>query len=182
MTDYSLNDSERTTLLQLARSTIVWRLQGEPATEPTSTPNLLEHCGAFVTLNSRNTLRGCIGHIESDRPLLELVPEMALAAAFDDPRFPPLLEDELEQIVVEISVLSPLWQADSWRDFEVGSHGVLLRKGFHQAVFLPQVAPEQGWDPETTLTHLALKAGLPSDAWRGEDCRFQLFTALVFSE
>ena len=133
-------------------------------------------------MNSEGALRGCIGHIESDRPLIELVREMALAAAFDDPRFPALKEEELPQVELEISVLSPLWRASDWRDFEVGTHGVLLSRGYHQAVFLPQVAPEQEWDQETTLTHLALKAGLAADDWREEDCSFQLFTAVVFSE
>ncbi len=182
MPEFRMNDQEKQTLLKLARATIAWRLGGVEPEDPEAAPALQEHCGAFVTLNSMGALRGCIGHIESDRPLIELVGEMAQAAAFDDPRFPSLQEEELSQVELEISVLSPLWKAADWHDFEVGTHGVLLSRGYHQAVFLPQVAPEQGWDRETTLTHLALKAGLAADEWREEDCRFQLFTAVVFSE
>jgi AmmeMemoRadiSam system protein A len=182
MPEFNLNEQEKHALLKLARDTISFELGGVESEDPVATPAMQEHCGAFVTLNSAGALRGCIGHIESDRPLLELVKKMASAAAFDDPRFTPLQEEDLALVELEISVLSPLWEASKWSDFEVGTHGVLLSRGYRQAVFLPQVAPEQGWDTETTLTHLALKAGMNADEWRAEDCRFQLFTAVVFSE
>ncbi len=182
MVEFDLNREEKRLLLRAARAAIQRRLSGGDREEVQASGALAIPCGAFVTLHLRKQLRGCIGHLESDQSLLETVERMAVAAASDDPRFPPLSDAELPEIELEISALSPLWPATDWSEFEVGEHGVLLRKGFHQAVFLPQVAPEQGWDAETTLTHLALKAGLPAEAWREPDCRFQLFTAIVFSE
>ncbi len=142
-------------------------------------PSLLIPCGAFVTLTKQGQLRGCIGYIEGIKPLVDTVVENAASAAVGDPRFPPVEPEEIPTLELEISVLSPLRTVSSPQDIVVGVHGVLLDKGGHRAVFLPQVAPEQGWDLDTTLTHLALKAGLGPDGWR-EGCRFQVFTATVF--
>lgn len=138
--------------------------------------------GLFVTLHKRGELRGCIGYIEGIRPLSKALFEMADAAAFRDPRFPALRAEELDEIDIEISLLSPLQKVDSYRDIEIGKHGIILKKGMYQAVFLPQVATEQGWDLKTTLQHLCLKAGLSVDAFLKPDCRFFVFTAEVFSE
>ena len=129
--------------------------------------------GAFVSLYLRGKLRGCIGHLDADRPLVETVLAMAVAAARDDPRFPPLTSDELEGLDVELSVLSPCRSARA-ADVVPGRDGVLVRRGDRQGVFLPQVAAEFGWDRETLLTMVCRKAGLAGDAWRQD--QVELFT------
>ncbi len=140
---------------------------------------LAEPRGVFVTLTRRGALRGCIGSIVARRPLAEAVLESGRNAAVHDPRFGPVTPAELDGIELEVSVLSPLEPVAGPEAVEVGRHGVLLSKGPLQAVFLPQVAPEQGWDRDTLLTQLALKAGLPPDGWR-RGARLEVFTADVF--
>lgn len=178
----SLTADEKRTLLELARATITAKANGEalPAPPP-STPALAETRGAFVTLHSNGRLRGCIGYIEGVRPLAEAIVDNALSAAFRDPRFEPVVADEVAGLEIEISALTPLRAVGSWRDIQVPRHGVALTRGPRKAVFLPQVAAEEGWDRDTMLAHLAMKAGLPPDAWR-EGAAFQVFEADVFSE
>lgn len=143
--------------------------------------------GAFVTLNRRGVkvgsprrLRACMGVIEAEQPLTEAVVRAAVWAA-QDPRFPRLDANELDGLEVEVSVLSPAHPIVGPEAIEVGTHGVILEKGRHRALFLPQVATEQGWDRRTMLDHLAQKAGLPADGWRS-GARFEVFTAQVFGE
>lgn len=143
--------------------------------------------GAFVTLNHRGVkagapgrLRACMGVIEAKQPLTDAVVRAAVWAA-QDPRFPRLKADELDGLDVEVSVLSPAHPVAGPSAIEVGTHGVILEKGSHRALFLPQVATEQGWDRSTMLDHLAQKAGLPADGWRS-DAHFEVFTAQVFGE
>ena len=139
--------------------------------------------GAFVTLNDKATgaLRGCIGEILPMRPLAEAVAARAVDSALRDPRFQPVSERELGSLRVEVSALTPPKPVASWRDIVLGRDGMTMEKGNAFAVFLPQVAPEQGWDLETTLTHLSRKAGLSADAWR-EGAKFETFQAEVFHE
>ena len=137
--------------------------------------------GVFVTLKKRENLRGCIGHMIPDRPLAEQVGAMALQSAFEDPRFSPVTAKELPDLEVEISVLTPMKPVSGPNEIVVGRDGVLLRKGGRSAVFLPQVAPEQGWGRDEMLSHLSQKAGLSPNAWR-EGASFQTFQAIVFSE
>jgi AmmeMemoRadiSam system protein A len=144
--------------------------------EATSTPR-----AAFVTLKENGQLRGCIGDIFPQRPLYKSVIGNAINAAFADPRFAPVRKDELARIRVEISALTPPSPVASWRDIRIGTDGMVMNKGGRSAVFLPQVAPEQGWDLETTLANLSMKAGLPADAWK-EGATFQVFQAEVFGE
>ena len=146
-------------------------------------PATLAKMGAFVTLNDNATgaLRGCIGEILPMRPLVEAVAARAVDSALRDPRFPPVSERELGSLRVEVSALTPPKPVASWRDIVLGRDGMTMEKGNAFAVFLPQVAPEQGWDLETTLTHLSRKAGLSADAWR-EGAKFETFQAEVFHE
>ena len=143
----------------------------------------LAKMGAFVTLNDRTTgaLRGCIGEIMPMRPLAEAVAARAVDSALRDPRFSPVSERELGGIRVEVSALTPPKPVASWRDIVLGRDGMTLEKGRAFAVFLPQVAPEQGWDLETTLSYLSQKAGLSADAWR-DGAKFETFQAEVFHE
>lgn len=137
--------------------------------------------GGFVTLHKRGDLRGCIGEIVPRREIWKVIREQALNAAFHDPRFPPVSETELPNIDLEISILTPPKPVGSWKEIIIGKHGMVLTKGGRSAVFLPQVAPEQGWDIEETLTHLSMKAGLKPDDWRsGAD--YLVFEAQVIHE
>jgi len=157
------------------RSSLTWeRLKDDPL--------LTEKRGLFVTLKKGGDLRGCIGTIVADRPLGETVRAMAIQAAFFDPRFPPLEREELLEVTIEISLLTVPTPVSSWCDIVIGRDGMILSLRGRQALFLPQVAPEQGWDLETTLSYLSRKAGLPPDAWRDPACRFQTFQAEVFGE
>ncbi|MBU8871210.1 MAG: AmmeMemoRadiSam system protein A [Gemmatimonadales bacterium] len=135
--------------------------------------------GAFVTLTLDGQLRGCIGYIQGVKPLVEAVVDNGRSASVGDPRFAPVTELELAKLELEISALTPLRSVNGPGDIKVGVHGILLTKNGRQSVFLPQVAPEQGWDLDTTLTQLALKAGLAPDAW-ASGAEFQVFEAEVF--
>lgn len=178
----AIGSADRGYLLRLARETISRYLTIKMVPLPRlSTPVLREPRGVFVTLKKRGNLRGCIGRIVPDRPLAELVATMALQSAFEDPRFSPVTLHDLADLEIEISVLSPMKAVSGPNDIVVGQDGVLLRKGGKSAVFLPQVAPEQGWGRDEMLNHLSQKAGLRSDAWR-EGASFLTFQAVVFGE
>lgn len=177
-----LNTQEKNELLSLARNTIEQALgKSREEDAPPLGPALQQKGGAFVTLHKNGQLRGCIGNFPGSQPLEEVVRQMAKAAAFNDPRFAPLKLQELEEVDVEISVLSPLVKADPSM-VEVGKHGIYLMSPRGRGVLLPQVAVEQGWDQLTFLQQTCRKAGLPVDAWQDEDVSVYLFTAQVFGE
>ena len=138
--------------------------------------------GLFVTLRKGGDLRGCIGHIEPRLPLLRAVAEITLKSALDDYRFPPVTEDELPEIRIEISILTEPRSVPGADDIRIGTDGVILSSGGRSAVFLPQVAAEQGWNLSQTLTALSRKAGLPPAEWRSDSARFQTFQAVYFNE
>lgn len=180
-------DADRQALLKLARATIARYFETRRKADLKDlgisiTPGMKHVAGAFVTLHLRGELRGCIGEIVPERELWKAVQDHALNAAFRDPRFEPLAREELDACEVEISALSEPHPVAGWRDIQLGKHGIVLRKDGRTAVFLPQVAPEQGWDAPTTLRHLSMKAGLPPDAWQEEGCEFFVFEAVVFRE
>lgn len=178
----SLQPSDKKTLLTFARETISRILLTDtvPLVRGFS-PRAQQHQGVFVTLKKKGELRGCIGRIIGDEPLCKLVGAMAIQAALNDRRFRPLSADELNDIEIEISALTPLKQVPGIRDIVIGRDGVWLDKDGHSAVFLPQVAPEQGWNREEMLDNLCLKAGLSSGCWK-EGAKFSTFQAVVFSE
>jgi AmmeMemoRadiSam system protein A len=134
-----------------------------------------------VTLKIDGQLRGCIGHVIGLVPLWRAVRENAVAAAFDDPRFPPLTADELEKARIEISALTPL-KITQAQSVTVGTHGVLIERGAARGLLLPQVAVEYGWDRRTFLEHTCRKAGLDPDAWRDPKTSISTFSAEVFGE
>jgi AmmeMemoRadiSam system protein A len=178
-----LSADARRALLDLARASVAARVAGQaaPAPEREVLPEL--KAGAFVTLRRSGELRGCIGHLEAERPVGEVVVRVAASAALEDPRFPPVRPSELATLDIEVSVLGPLERIDP-RDpasIEVGRHGLVIEQGHHRGLLLPQVATEWGWDRETFLSHLCAKAGLPRDAWREGATVFR-FEAEVFSE
>ncbi len=143
-------------------------------------PELEVPSGAFVTLKKESRLRGCIGYIQPRKPLFEAVAENGINAARNDRRFQPLQADELDGLEVEVSVLTPPRPVDSYQDFQVGEEGIILEKDGRSAVFLPEVATEQGWDRDQTLTQLAHKAGLSGDAWK-MGASFKTFRSQKFS-
>jgi MEMO1 family protein len=178
----SLGNEDRKSLLRFARSTLSRFL--ETATTPLARgfgESARQQRGVFVTLKKHGELRGCIGQMTPDAPLCTLVGKTILKSAFEDRRFPPVTRDELEDISIEISVLTPFQPVSSAAAIIVGRDGVLLRKGERGAVFLPQVAPEQGWGREEMLDHLCRKAGLAAGAWR-EGAQLFTFQAVVFGE
>ena len=186
-----ISETDRKFLLGLARSAIQYALNTRMV--PTAdalgvnqaalSPVLRKNMGAFVTLTIKQNhrLRGCIGEIQPYRPLWKAVLGRAVDAAFRDPRFLPLTAAEFANVEIEISALTPAVPVAGWQDIVIGRHGMTLTKNGRSAVFLPQVAPEQGWGIEETLTNLSLKAGLPPDAWR-EGASFTVFEAIVFHE
>ncbi len=179
----NLSDDARKECLFLARRTLHAHIRGQShgtAFTPTQ-PELLEPRGAFVTLKAGGQLRGCIGHILASRPLWQTIEQCTMASATEDPRFPPVQPDELPDIEIEISVLSPLEPVTDVESIEVGRHGLLISRGFSRGLLLPQVAPEYGWNREEFLAHTCRKAGLPPDAWRS-GARIERFTAEVFAE
>jgi len=179
--DVSAADQE--VLFRVARDSIQAHLQGGKAALPQATsPVLSQPSGVFVTLHRRGRLRGCIGYLEAMKPLLAAVQEMAVAAAFGDPRFPPLRPDELAELDVEISVLSPMCQIKNTEEIQVGRDGIYLERGPQRGLLLPQVATEQGWDRPTFLKQTCLKAGLPSDAWQDPATRIFIFSAKILHE
>lgn len=180
-----LNKQAQKVLLKLARQAIEgYAVTGAtPKLGPEDHKVLKEKRGVFVTIYKDGRLRGCIGTHESDKPLYRVVPEMAIAAAFFDRRFPRLREEEIKDIKIELSVyLSPLVKIDDVSEYQVGRHGIILRKGRRSATFLPKVPLEQGWDREETLEQLCRKAGLAPGAWKEEDLEFYIYSTQVFGE
>lgn len=178
------NITQKKRLLEIARKAIEGYLTNSKDPEfSEADPKLNETCGVFVTLHKRGELRGCIGNMVGQCPLYKTVRSMAIESATGDPRFNPVTKEELKDIEIEISVLSPLKKIEDINEFKLGVHGIIVKKGWHQGVFLPQVATETGWTKEEFLSQLcAQKAGLPADAWKDVDCEKYIFSALVFSE
>jgi AmmeMemoRadiSam system protein A len=178
----SLEPDEQRFLLGLARDTIEGFLKTGKRPRPKAAPTKLsEKRGAFVTLKVDDQLRGCIGYPLPYKPLVETIVEMAIAAATQDYRFPPIKVEELGQMKIEISVLTlPRPILDS-HEIEVGRHGIIVSKGIAKGLLLPQVPTEYGWDRETYLRHGCLKAGLDEDEWQ-KGAHIEVFEAQVFSE
>lgn len=179
--DLGLTDAEKEELHRIARTVIEFRCQGKSIPGfSASTEKLAEERGAFVCIYKQGMLRGCIGSLDASDPLYKTVEEMAQAAAFRDPRFRPITEEELPYLNLEISVLTPLEEVNSPEDVEVGRHGIMIRKGFLSGLLLPQVATERNWNRTTFLEETCRKAGLPRDAWKDKDAKIYVFSADVF--
>jgi len=182
----ALTPEDKKQLLSLVRQTIQYGLDHQKMPELSDLNFTASECmkpprAAFVTLKKNGQLRGCIGDIFPQRPLYRSVMWNAIYAAFGDRRFQPLQKDEYDQIKIEVSALTVPSPVASPHEIRIGVDGMVMNKDGRSAVFLPQVAPEQGWDLETTLQHLSTKAGLPAEAWK-EGASFQVFQADVFGE
>jgi uncharacterized protein len=181
--DFNLSADERIHLLRIARESLAAVVSGEDyLPELPEEGRLLQNAGAFVTLHLHGELRGCIGLIEPYLPLYESVSEMAAKAAIADPRFDRVSKSEVEEIEIEISVLSPLRKVQSAEEVVVGKHGILIENRFYRGLLLPQVATENGWDRTQFLQYVCLKAGLEKEDYRKPESKLFVFTAEVFGE
>ncbi len=179
---FSLVNSERRTLLELARKAVQLAVEQRRGLEIASAPGRLGlPAGAFVTLRCGGRLRGCIGQLEPVESLVRVVAHCAMAAAVEDPRFAPVSPRELSSLEIEISVLSPL-ETINPKQIEVGRHGLVISQDLRRGVLLPQVAAEFHWTRERFLEETCLKGGLEPDAWQKAGIHIQAFTAEVFSE
>jgi uncharacterized protein (TIGR00296 family) len=191
---FELSLEEGKFLVYLARETVKTYLRtGKPPKPPKDTSQkLFEKCGVFVTINTfrngRRSLRGCIGYPYPTNPLVEAVIYNAVNASTQDPRFEPVKLNELDNLVFEVSVLTPPEQVNAENPKEylahvkVGEHGLIIEKGFCKGLLLPQVPVEWGWDEEEFLCQCCVKAGLPPDSWLTKGTKIYRFNAIVFEE
>jgi AmmeMemoRadiSam system protein A len=178
----SLVDREQQTLLQIARLALTAAVEQREFLENLPANEILQQpIGAFVTLHCRGRLRGCIGQLATADPLVQVVVHCARAAALEDPRFEPVRPQELPDLDIEVSVLSPLFEI-TLDQIVIGKHGLLITRGWQRGVLLPQVAREFGWSAERFLEETCAKAGLERDAWKHLDARVEAFSAEIFSE
>jgi len=188
-----LTQEEGEYLVRLARTEIEARLGMTRELDTIDAPEVTKTmCGVFVTLNklegSGHRLRGCIGYPYPVKDLLTAVRESAQNAAFDDPRFPPVSKNEMDSIILEVSVLTPPEKIkvehprDIPREVVVGRDGLIIGRGYRRGLLLPQVAVEWGWDSEEFLAQCCYKAGLPPDSWLMDDTEVQRFQAIIYFE
>ncbi|NDV24386.1 AmmeMemoRadiSam system protein A [Desulfovibrio sp. JC022] len=178
---FALTQEEKDYLKSLVHKSIMCRLnkQEEPTPEPV-TEHLRENYGAFVTLNKGGHLRGCIGNVQGTGPLYKTIWKMARAAAFEDPRFPPLSMEEFGEIEIEISILSPISLCPDTDKIKIGRHGLIMQRGQQTGLLLPQVAVDWKWDREQFLAQTCQKAGMEPDAWQDPATNIFWFEAEVF--
>lgn len=172
--------ADRLALLAIARAAILDRAGGPPAPPSRAEVETTQRAAAFVTLHSAGTLRGCIGHLQTDLALPDVVAKCAVAAANDDPRFPSVTLAEAADLEIEISVLGPLEPVQRIEDIRIGRHGLVVERGWHRGLLLPQVASEWNWDARTFVAHTCEKAGLPPAAWPDGGATLWRFEAEVF--
>jgi AmmeMemoRadiSam system protein A len=178
----NLSEADKKLLLKVARDSIEAHLLDKPVPAVSLPQSLCERRGAFVSLHRAGKLRGCIGFLEAVKPLGQTVREMAAAAAFHDPRFRPLGQEELADLEVEISVLTPMRLINKVDEIQVGTHGLYIVQGSCRGLLLPQVATEYRWDRLTFLQQTCCKAGLPPEAWKDPGTKIYTFTAEVFAD
>ena len=173
---------QQESLLALAHRAIRCHLEGKALPEAeTDDPLFQEKRGAFVTLKVDGQLRGCIGYVLPHKSLYKTVIDSAVAAAFRDYRFANIDREELERTEVEISVLSLPKPVKNISEIKIGEHGLIISKGPHKGLLLPQVPVEWDWDLETFLRHTCIKAGLPEDEWK-RGAKIEQFSAQVFAD
>ena len=183
-----ISDEAGQYLVNIAKKTILHYLEtGEKLELPDDYPEELdEKLGVFVTLNENNDLRGCIGYAEPIEPAIVATIEVAIAAAFNDPRFPKVTEDEFEKLDFEVTVLTKpeiiyVAHPDQYMDeIEIGRDGLIVQKGYSRGLLLPQVAVENALDEENFLEHTCMKAGISADSWMDESCDVYKFQGQIF--
>jgi AmmeMemoRadiSam system protein A len=180
MGDDTFSSEERARLLALARQALEARVNRQPRPDPPTGGVFDLARGAFVSIHRHGELRGCLGRLEP-QPLSETIIHLATVVTDSDPRFEPVREAELDEIDLQISVLTPEREIASVDDIEVGRHGLIVERGYRRGLLLPQVPVERRWDRVTFLEHTCLKAGLPLDAWQ-HGARLLVFEAEVFGD
>jgi len=179
---FQLSDKDRKDLLTIARNTVEQYVKNrkKPEIEEKTLSSVVKtKCGAFVTLKKHGDLRGCIGRFDASEPLYKVVQEMAIASSTQDYRFSPVEPNEIPELEIEISALTPMRRINSIDEIELGKHGIYIRKGNRSGTFLPQVAAETGWTKEEFLGHCAQdKAGIGWNGWK--DAELYVYEALVF--
>jgi len=173
---------QKSIMLKLARDAVSEFVAKRTETSWPQDDFLKAPSGAFVTLKKNHDLRGCIGYTEPRFPLGETIVKAAVAASSNDPRFPPVLAEEIELLKIEISVLSAFQTIFDVNEIEVGKHGLMVKAGYRRGLLLPQVAIEENWDRETFLNYTCHKAGLPFHYWRTNQLSIEVFSADVFGE
>ena len=183
MSETRLTDNEKKILLEFARTSIVRAVRKKPLPTTDGFEGSLNEPGAaFVTVHVNKELRGCYGFINAVYPLPEAIQDVGVKAALDDPRFDPVRPEELKDMDVEISVLTPPEKISSIEEIQIGVHGLIIESKINRGLLLPHVATEYGWDREQFLDHTALKAGLPPKAWKEKNVILYKFTTDTFSE
>jgi AmmeMemoRadiSam system protein B/AmmeMemoRadiSam system protein A len=182
--EFRLSDKDKKDLLAIARNTVEYYVKNHAKSEidgKNLSSILKTNCGTFVTLKKHGNLRGCIGRFDASEPLYKVVQDMAIASSTQDYRFSPVESDEIPELEIEISVLTPMRRINSINEIKLGKHGIYIREGNRSGTFLPQVAVETGWTKEEFLGHCAQdKAGIGWDGWK--DAELYIYEALVFSE
>ncbi len=180
--NFQIHDNTRKYLLTLAKQSICsqFGMHIEIVKDTDIIDDLSVEVGAFVTLYKRGMLRGCIGFIEGVAPIEETVKQLAKMSAFEDNRFPPVTRDEVDELEIEITILSPLMPAKA-DEIVVGRDGLFITYGNHRGVLLPQVAAEYGWTREEFLSQTCMKAGLPKNAYHNENVTIERFEAFIFN-
>jgi len=173
---------EKIELLKLAREVIKAKISGNKLpSEKTENEKFKNKRGVFVTLHKNKELKGCIGYPLPVKSLYTAVIENAVSASTEDPRFSPVTPNELDDISIEISILTVPQEIEDYNSIEIGRDGIIISKDFNRGLFLPQVPTEQGWNLEQYLSYCCLKAGLLHDEWK-KDIKLETFQAIVFSE
>jgi AmmeMemoRadiSam system protein A len=172
-------EHDRVRLLQIARDAIAAHVTGNARPALDANGDLTRPAGAFVTLHAHGELRGCIGHLQADKPLSRMIAECAISACSSDPRFPAVTTSELADLRIELSILGPLEPVETLDDVEVGRHGLVVERGWNRGLLLPQVATEWKWDRKQFVEQTCRKAGLPGDAWQ-HGAKIWRFEAEVF--
>jgi len=185
--ELSLTDKQKKILINIARLAIEKRFGIQSITVPLDEIKmdklyLSKEYGSFVTLNLDGNLRGCIGYITPIGNLMDQIENCAISAAFDDPRFVPLVENEYKEISLEISLLSPIEEVKELKKIVIGRDGLIISKGMYRGLLLPQVATEYNWTIEEFLSETCIKAGLNREAWTEENVKIEKFSAFVFGE
>lgn len=184
-----LNAGEQKELIDVAWKSIRRRVHGESPQNREELPRrrddddpLYDPSGAFVTLYKLGELRGCLGLIVSESPLVEMIAELAGRAATEDPRFATVTEDELDDIHIEISILSPFAEVSSIDEIKVGTHGLFIHAGMYRGLLLPQVAVTHHWDRTQFLEETCIKAGLARDQWKHAETKIYIFSAEIVKQ
>jgi AmmeMemoRadiSam system protein A len=178
--EYSKEENQD--VLKLAREVIIAKVSGiRIPSKTTDNDKFKSKRGAFVTLHKDKELRGCIGYPLPIKPLYSAIIDNAISASTEDPRFSPVTLDELDNISIEISILTVPKEIEDYNLIEIGKDGIIISKNFNSGLFLPQVPTEQGWNLEQYLSYGCLKAGLLHDEWK-RGTKIETFQAIVFSE